>query len=110
MARCKAYLHAGGAWQETTGLIIIVEGCLQDDEEESGDGDPQKAFEEYCAEVENSAAWGGQLELGALAKVLQRHIAVYSAGMPPVNMGLDFKGTHRHTLAQSDTTCISTIP
>jgi OTU domain-containing protein 6 len=42
--------------------------------------------------VENSAAWGGQLELGALAQALRRHIAVYSVGMPRVDMGLEFKG------------------
>ncbi len=50
------------------------------------------AFEAYCVAVENSAAWGGQLELGALAQALQRHIAVYSVGMPRVDMGAEFKG------------------
>ncbi|EIE21449.1 cysteine proteinase [Coccomyxa subellipsoidea C-169] len=49
------------------------------------------AFEAYCVAVENSAAWGGQLELGALAQALQRHIAVYSVGMPRVDMGAEFK-------------------
>ena len=49
-------------------------------------------FEEYCSEVEKSAAWGGQLELEALSRAYQRHITVYSVGMPPVEMGTDFGG------------------
>ena len=49
-------------------------------------------FEDYCDEVEKSAAWGGQLELEALSRAYQRHITVYSVGMPPVEMGKDFGG------------------
>ena len=41
-----------------------------------------KKWEQYCGDVENTATWGGQLELGALAKVLRRQIRVYSAAMP----------------------------
>ncbi|CAL5229542.1 g12889 [Coccomyxa viridis] len=47
-------------------------------------------FEEYCKEVEKSAAWGGQLELEALSRAYERHITVYSVGMPPVEMGKEF--------------------
>ena len=43
-------------------------------------------FEEYCHEVESTAAWGGQLELGALATALQKHIKVYAVGMPVVEV------------------------
>ena len=43
-------------------------------------------FEDYCYEVENTAAWGGQLELGALATALQKHIRVYAVGMPVVEV------------------------
>ena len=49
-------------------------------------------FEEYCEEVEKSAAWGGQLELEALSRAYRRHITVYSVGMPPVEMGKEFGG------------------
>ncbi len=49
-------------------------------------------FEEYCKEVEKSAAWGGQLELEALSRAYERHITVYSVGMPPVEMGKEFGG------------------
>ncbi|KAK9908505.1 hypothetical protein WJX75_008830 [Coccomyxa subellipsoidea] len=61
-------------------------------EEDQTEADAEAAFEAYCMAVENSAAWGGQLELGALAQALRRHIAVYSVGMPRVDMGLEFKG------------------
>jgi hypothetical protein len=30
---------------------------------------PQEALESYCQELESTAAWGGQLELGVLAEV-----------------------------------------
>ncbi|BDA44675.1 Deubiquitinase OTUD6B [Coccomyxa sp. Obi] len=63
---------------------------LEDGEED--EGGPEAAFEAYCCAVENSAAWGGQLELRALAQALRRHIAVYSVGMPRVDMGPEFQG------------------
>ena len=59
---------------------------------DEGVQDPQARFEEYCSEVEKSSAWGGQLELEALSRAYQRHITVYSVGMPPVEMGPEFKG------------------
>ena len=64
----------------------------QEDDEDGGEGSPEAAFEAYCCAVENSAAWGGQLELRALAQALRRHIAVYSVGMPRVDMGTEFQG------------------
>lgn len=48
------------------------------------------AWVAYCLEVEDSAAWGGQMELGALAKALGRCIKVYTAHMPVVVMGEEF--------------------
>ena len=44
--------------------------------------------------MEKSAAWGGQLELEALSRAYERHITVYSVGMPPVEMGKEFGGKH----------------
>lgn len=55
------------------------------DEDEGGA--PAEQLEAYCAELEGTAAWGGQLELGALAQALQRQIKVYAAGMPAVTLG-----------------------
>ena len=49
-------------------------------------------YEQYCRAVAETAAWGGQVELGALAALLQRRITVYSVGMPAVDMGPDAAG------------------
>lgn len=47
-------------------------------------------FEKYCRTMEQTAAWGGQLELGALARTLRRHIKVYTAHLPTIDMGTEF--------------------
>ncbi|KAE9460533.1 hypothetical protein C3L33_07575, partial [Rhododendron williamsianum] len=39
-------------------------------------------FENYCREVESTAAWGGQLELGALTHCLKKHIMIFSGSFP----------------------------
>jgi OTU domain-containing protein 6 len=49
------------------------------------------SFERYCHSVEATAAWGGQLELRALAHVLRRRIVVYSAHLPTVEMGEEYR-------------------
>ncbi|GBG34154.1 OTU domain-containing protein 6B [Hondaea fermentalgiana] len=62
------------------------------------------SFEEYLDTVQNSAEWGGQLELRALAGALQTPIEVYAADGPMVIMGEDFTGEplrvsfHQHFL------------
>ncbi|OIT08347.1 PREDICTED: OTU domain-containing protein 6B-like [Nicotiana attenuata] len=48
-------------------------------------------FENYCREVETTAAWGGQLELGALTHVLKKHIMIFSGSFPDVEMGKEYK-------------------
>lgn len=48
-------------------------------------------FENYCREVESTAAWGGQLELKALSHCLRRHIMIYSGSFPDVEMGKEYK-------------------
>ncbi|XP_076893009.1 OVARIAN TUMOR DOMAIN-containing deubiquitinating enzyme 5-like isoform X1 [Bidens hawaiensis] len=53
--------------------------------------DPEKRFENYCNEVELTAAWGGQLELGALTHCLKKHIMIYSGSFPDVEMGKEYK-------------------
>ena len=55
------------------------------------DGAPPRSFERYCRGVEATAAWGGQLELRALAHVLRRRIVVYSAHLPTVEMGEEYR-------------------
>lgn len=53
--------------------------------------DPMASFERYCEEMESTAAWGGQLELGALTHCLKKHIVVYSGSFPDVEMGKEYK-------------------
>ncbi|KAA8549199.1 hypothetical protein F0562_000883 [Nyssa sinensis] len=48
-------------------------------------------FENYCREVESTAAWGGQLELGALTHCLKKHIMIFSGSFPDVEMGKEYK-------------------
>ncbi|EFJ17779.1 hypothetical protein SELMODRAFT_233669 [Selaginella moellendorffii] len=48
-------------------------------------------LEDYCREIESTAAWGGQLELEALSHALQKHIFVFSAEMAIVEMGSGFQ-------------------
>ncbi|KAH6799503.1 Cysteine proteinases superfamily protein [Perilla frutescens var. frutescens] len=48
-------------------------------------------FENYCKEIESTAAWGGQLELGALTHCLRKHIAIFSGSFPDVEMGKEYK-------------------
>lgn len=55
------------------------------------DGSLQERFENYCREVESTAAWGGQLELEALTHVLKRHVMIYSGSIPDVEMGKEYK-------------------
>lgn len=52
--------------------------------------DPLESFERYCEEIESTAAWGGQLELGALTHCLKKHIVVYSGSFPDVEMGKEY--------------------
>ncbi|EFN50896.1 hypothetical protein CHLNCDRAFT_141719 [Chlorella variabilis] len=59
----------------------------------SGGGDD--LFEAYCTELETTAAWGGQVELQALAQVLKSHIAVYTVGMPVQDLGEEYKESGR---------------
>ncbi|KAL4589916.1 hypothetical protein LXL04_002828 [Taraxacum kok-saghyz] len=55
------------------------------------DGDCHERFESYCNEVESTAAWGGQLELGALTHCLKKHIMIFSGSFPDVEMGKEYK-------------------
>ncbi|XP_064082315.1 deubiquitinase OTUD6B-like [Macrobrachium nipponense] len=44
-------------------------------------------FEEYCDQIENTNAWGGQPELRALSQVLKRKIEVLQAEGSPIIFG-----------------------
>ncbi|KAM6958655.1 deubiquitinase OTUD6B isoform 2-T2 [Aplochiton taeniatus] len=47
-------------------------------------------FEKYCCDVEQTAAWGGQLELQALTQILQLPIEVIQADSPTIKIGEEF--------------------
>uniref|UniRef100_A0A1D1Y7C7 OTU domain-containing protein 6B n=1 Tax=Anthurium amnicola TaxID=1678845 RepID=A0A1D1Y7C7_9ARAE len=59
--------------------------------EVDSDETPLERFEKYCGEVESTAAWGGQLELGALTHCLKKHIVIFSGSFPEVEMGKEYK-------------------
>mmetsp|Transcript_7866 Transcript_7866/g.23412 ORF Transcript_7866/g.23412 Transcript_7866/m.23412 type:complete len:281 (+) Transcript_7866:135-977(+) len=49
--------------------------------------DPAAAFAEHCRRVRETAEWGGQPELLALARVLRRPVWVHSRDAPLLKMG-----------------------
>ncbi len=75
---------------------------LQDLDEDNLDA----SFEQYCQDIQDTAAWGGQTELNALANVLQHHIKVYTAGLPVVDMGQQYKGVRPSWTPQELACCL----
>ncbi|KAF8401531.1 hypothetical protein HHK36_012471 [Tetracentron sinense] len=59
--------------------------------EMDSDNSLSERFEKYCREIESTAAWGGQLELGALTHCLRNHIMIFSGSFPDVEMGKEYK-------------------
>ncbi|CAH2063024.1 unnamed protein product [Thlaspi arvense] len=74
---------------------------LSETEADSNGGSAEERFEKYCGEVESTAAWGGQLELGALTHCLRKHIMVFSGSFPDVEMGKEYKSGNDSTLMLS---------
>lgn len=63
----------------------------------------QHEFEKYCADIAETAAWGGQVELRALSHVLKISISVIQADAPVVKIGEEYQDRdsiiltyHRH--------------
>ncbi|XP_009273731.2 PREDICTED: OTU domain-containing protein 6B [Aptenodytes forsteri] len=52
----------------------------------------REEFEKYCDDIENTAAWGGQLELRALSHILQTPIEVVQMNSPPIIVGEEYSG------------------
>lgn len=69
---------------------------------DTGDMLSPEQFASYCSDVANTSAWGGQVELGALSKVLKTCICCIQAEGPVMQIGEDFPGEpltityHRH--------------
>ncbi|CAN8280466.1 unnamed protein product [Cochlearia groenlandica] len=70
-------------------------------ETESNSGSAEERFEKYCVEVESTAAWGGQLELGALTHCLKKHIIVFAGSFPDVEMGKEYKSSNGSSIMLS---------
>lgn len=71
--------------------FFLSENLLEGDSDES----LSDKFENYCKEVESTAIWGGQLELGALTHCLKKHIMIFSGSFPDVEMGKEYKSQGR---------------
>lgn len=67
--------------------FFLSENLIEGDSDES----LAQKFENYCKEVESTAIWGGQLELGALTHCLKKHIMIFSGSFPDVEMGKEYK-------------------
>jgi OTU domain-containing protein 6 len=68
-------------------------GLSGESREEGGDGViTDAAWSRYLSDVESTAAWGGQLELQALATGLRVPVEVLTADAPPAVMGEAFFG------------------
>ncbi|CAA0841527.1 Cysteine proteinases superfamily protein [Striga hermonthica] len=67
--------------------FFLSENAEDDESEES----MAERFENYCKEIESTAAWGGQLEIEALTHCLKKHIVIYSGSFPDVEMGKEYK-------------------
>jgi len=66
--------------------------------------DSPEKFENYCKEIEGSAAWGGQIEVEVLSKVLEHPIRVIQARGAALVFGKEFDKPilnltyHRHKM------------
>jgi OTU domain-containing protein 6 len=73
--------------------------------EDAAEDAPPMSFDKYIDRIKNSAEWGGQLELQALAGALKTPIRIVAGDADPLVMGSEFKGEplvvtyHRHFLA-----------
>jgi OTU domain-containing protein 6 len=73
--------------------------------EDAAEDAPPISFDKYIDRIKNSAEWGGQLELQALAGALKTPIRIVAGDADPLVIGAEFKGEplvvtyHRHFLA-----------
>lgn len=68
-------------------------------DEESGNMMSEQQIEQYCNEIESTAAWGGNLELQSLAQVLERKIEVIQSDGPILTFGEQFDDRSKITLS-----------
>lgn len=58
--------------------------------------DPQTFFKAYCDAVENTAVWGGQLEILALARAYHTPIVVVQSETTPLKIGEEYLSPPAH--------------
>merc|ERR1711909_199047 len=81
---------------ETACLLVLFTSWL------AGEMLSDAEFQAYCNKMASTPAWGGQVELQAMATVLKRPIEVIQAEGPPMVVGEQFKQSalvltyHRH--------------
>ena len=83
-------LYRAIADQSGSTYTSIRETCASFMESHESDFAPfieDESFGDHCAKVRSSAEWGGQPELLALARALERPIVVYSRDSAPLRMG-----------------------
>merc|ERR1711918_270112 len=92
MSRIRPDLPGAGSQEEIRSLCAGALRKRADDYApfaELKDGDD---FDAYCNRVENSADWGGELELRALADEIECRILVHRAeGPTPLEIGNEYK-------------------
>ncbi|XP_075212409.1 deubiquitinase OTUD6B isoform X2 [Lycorma delicatula] len=55
-------------------------------------------FQDYCDQVADTPAWGGEVELRALSHVLKCRIEVIQASGPPVILGEEYQNSSKHII------------
>ena len=83
-------LYRAVADQSDSTYAEVRETCATFMEAHADDFAPfieDESFGDHCAKVRSSAEWGGQPEVLALARALQRPIVVYSRDSAPLRMG-----------------------
>uniref|UniRef100_A0A1B6EJC5 ubiquitinyl hydrolase 1 n=1 Tax=Cuerna arida TaxID=1464854 RepID=A0A1B6EJC5_9HEMI len=58
----------------------------------------ESQFQEYCDQVADTPAWGGQVELRALSHALKCRIEVIQATGPPMVVGEEYPDSHQLTI------------
>ena len=88
-------LYRAIADQSDSTYTEVRKTCAAFMESHEGDFAPfieDESFGDHCAKVRSSAEWGGQPELLALARALERPIVVYSRDSAPLRMGEGMTG------------------
>jgi len=99
----SAIAHQVGSTDYTAIRQLCAKTMIDDEEEYSPFcelDDEHSSYDEYVKAVENSARWGGQLELRVLSLACKRPVYVYSTD-PVVVMGEEYDGNEAEPIRVS---------